>query len=173
MTTVANLKKYCSIFLTLILLSSAKLSAGGIAAAPLLRWSYDLNLGHTFGIGCSIVKFDGGIGAGPYFLYSYSRKNRTTLPPILKGLSNIFGFDFPSPATSGSSYSLGYYGGVGLASFRFGINHMILNNEGSYSRYWGAEVSPIYFVLNLVGGAMYNKQSNSFKPNLVIGRGFF
>ena len=167
------MKKYYLVFLILFLLSTVKLSAGGIGVAPLLRWSYDFNLGHTFGVGCAIIKFDDGIGAGPYFLHSYTRKKRNGTPPILKNISNIFGLDFPPPAISGKSYSFGYYGGVGLASFRFGINHMILNNEESYSKYWGIEASPIYLVLNLVGGMMYDKESNSFKSNLVVGSGAF
>jgi hypothetical protein len=60
------MKKYYLVFLILFLLSTEKLSADGIGVAPLLRWSYDFNLGHTFGIGCAIVTFDDGIGAGPY-----------------------------------------------------------------------------------------------------------
>ena len=159
-TTVANLKKYCSIFLTLILLSTAKLSADGILVAPLLRASYDFNLGYTISWGVGIMNCPGECTGGGYAMYSYSKKGQ-------EFNKNLF-----SQTKSGSNLSFGLYAGVGIASFRVGANRMLFKEE-SGSSLWGIEASGQMFILNGVIGAMYNNESKKIKPNIGFGFGIF
>ena len=158
--TVANLKKYCSIFLTLILLSSAKLSASGILVAPLLRTSYDFNLGYTVSWGVGIMNCPGECVGGGYAMYSYSKKGQ-------EFKKNLF-----SQPKSGSNLSFGLYAGVGIASFRVGVNRMLFKEE-SGSSLWGIEASGQMFILNGVIGTMYNNESKKINPNLGFGLGIF
>lgn len=137
------------ILILLILFPAKELYSGGIQPGPLLRISYDYNLGLSYGLGVAIIKFDGGIGQGPYFLYSYSREKESY------------------------NFSLGHFAGVGFASFRYGVNYMITDNENGQDTYWGAEFSPNFFLLNLQGGVMYSRNSRSFRPNLAFGWGIF
>ena len=76
--------------------------------APLIRVSYDFNLGYTTSIGISWNNTTSGdIGAGAYFLYSFSHK---------KGRENV----------EGKNFSTGLYAGLGIASFRVGVNRMLI-----------------------------------------------
>ena len=160
MTTVANLKKYCSIFLTLILLSSAKLSADKILVFPLLRASYDFNLGYTISWGGGILNCPGECTVGGYAMYSYSKKRQEFKKTLF------------SQTKSGSNLSFGLYSGVGIASFRVGVNRMLFKEE-SGSSLWGIEASGQMFIINWVIGAMYNNELKKIKPNLGFGFGIF
>mgnify|MGYP003324208258 CR=1 FL=1 len=83
--------------------------------APLFRVSYDFNLGYTTSIGISWNNTESGdIGAGAYFLYSFSHK---------KGRKNV----------EGKNFSTGLYTGLGIASFRVGINNMFIKRTNNSS----------------------------------------
>jgi len=154
------LKKYCSILLTLILLFSAKLSAGGVLVAPLLRTSYDFNLGYTISWGVGIMNCPGECTGGGYAMYSYSKKGQEFKKTLF------------SQTKSGSNLSFGFYAGVGIASFRVGVNRMLFKEE-SGSSLWGIETSGQMFILNGVIGTMYNNELKKIKPNLSLGLGIF
>ena len=77
---------------------------------PLIRVSYDFNLGYTTSIGAGVWSED--YNGGPYFLYSFSHKS---------GRNYI----------DGKNFSAGLYGGVGIASFRVGVNKMIIKHAVS------------------------------------------
>ena len=150
--------------------------------APLIRVSYDFNLGYTTSIGLSWNKIEGGeIGAGAYILYSFSNKGI-----IKRGLLNNI--------IHRRNFSAGVYGGLGIASFRIGINRMIINdiidknddylvNNTSFDRlhsrlfiqesgsYWGIEASPQMFLFNGCAGIVFTPKQP--KLNLSIGLGIF
>ena len=139
--------------------------------APLIRVSYDFNLGYTTSIGISWNNTTSGdIGAGAYFLYSFSHK---------KGRENV----------EGKNFSTGLYAGLGIASFRVGVNRMLIkttrdtksslvknlkvNEPGTY---WGIEASSQMFLLNGCAGIIFPSNfSNPIKPklNLSAGLGIF
>ena len=144
--------------------------------APLFRISYDFNLGYTTSIGVAWTKTEGGeVGAGgAYFLYSFSHKKNKAL-------------------IDGKNFSIGAYGGIGIASFRFGINNMIINHvSDSSSRsgihkfnkfskkfliqesgsYWGIEASSMFFAVTSSGGFLFNRDTQP-KFNGSIGLGIF
>ena len=148
------------IFLILFLLPTVKLSADGIILAPLLRSSYDFNLGYTISWGVGIMNCPGECTGGGYGMYSYSKKRQ-------KFKKNLF-----SETISGSNLSFGLYAGVGIASFRVGVNRMLFKEE-SGSSLWGIEASGQMFILNGVIGGMYNNESKEIKPNLAFGLGIF
>ena len=142
--------------------------------APLFRVSYDFNLGYTTSIGISWNNTaNGDIGTGAYFLYSFSHK---------KGRKNI----------EGENFSTGLYAGLGIASFRVGINNMIIkyvNNSSSRGgihrfnnfsnknliqkpgSYWGFEVSPNILIGNVCLGVLDTNEG--IKLNSSFGLGIF
>ena len=156
-----NNSKYFKILIFIfLLLPIGKLSADGILVAPLLRASYDFNLGYTISWGVGIMDCRGECAGGGYAMYSYSKKRQ-------KFKKNLF-----SQTKSGSNLSFGLYAGVGIASFRAGVNHMLFKEESGNSL-WGIEASGQMFILNGVIGAMYNNESKKIKPNLGFGFGLF
>tara|TARA_B100000287_G_scaffold233765_1_gene220099 strand:+ start:40 stop:474 length:435 start_codon:yes stop_codon:yes gene_type:complete len=140
----------CSIALVLSFFLSVLLS--NIEPVPLIKLSYDKNLGLTYGFGVSIVKFKEGIGQGIYSLISYSKEKK------------------------GKNVSFGFYSGLGLVSFRVGINRMEIAKQGKSKVLWGLEGSPTLFVFHLNAGVMIDreKQNNSkYHLNLAGGAGMF
>ena len=144
------MNKLCPIVLVLSFFSSILLS--NIEPVPLIKLSYDKNLGLTYGFGVSIVKFKEGIGQGIYSLISYSKEKK------------------------GKNMSFGFYSGLGLVSFRVGINRMEIVKQGKSKVLWGLEGSPTLFVFHLNAGVMIDreKQNNSkYHLNLAGGAGIF
>ena len=144
---------------------------------PLIRVSYDFNLGFTTSIGGGVMFTKGEPIGGPYFLYSFSHKS---------GRNYI----------DGKTFSAGLYGGVGIASFRVGINKMIIKHvvtqEDRYKRggihnltnfsdrflihnpgsYWGLEASSMFFGVTSSGGFLFDGDETP-KFNGSIGLGIF
>ena len=140
--------------------------------APLFRVSYDFNLGYTTSIGVSWNNTAGGdIGAGAYFLYSFSHK---------KGRKNV----------EGKNFSTGLYAGLGIASFRVGINNMLIkhvNNSSSrgdihnFSKfsdifliqkpgsYWGLEVSSQMIIGNGCIGIISTQEGPKLNGSFGLG----
>ena len=144
--------------------------------APLFRISYDFNLGYTTSIGVAWTKTEGGeVGAGgAYFLYSFSHKKNKAL-------------------INGMNFSAGVYGGIGIASFRIGINNMIIKHVSSSSSrggihkfnkfsekfliqepgsYWGIEASSMFFAVTSSGGFLFDRDAKP-KLNGSMGLGIF
>ena len=155
----SSIKKYGIILSLVFLFPIGKLSADGIIVAPLLRASYDFNLGYTISWGMGIVNCPGECTGGGYAMYSYSKKEQ-------EFKKNLF-----SQTKSGSNLSFGLYAGLGIASFRVGVNRMLFKEESG--SLWGVEASGQMFILNGVLGAMYNNELKKIKPNLGIGLGIF
>ena len=156
-----NNSKYFKILIFIfLLLPIGRLSADKILVFPLLRASYDFNLGYTISWGVGIVNCPGECTAGGYAMYSYSKKRQ-------EFKKNLF-----SQTKSGSNLSFGLYSGVGIASFRVGVNRMLFKEE-SGSSLWGIEASGQMFIINWVIGAMYNNELKKIKPNLGFGFGIF
>ena len=135
---------------------------------PLVRFSYDFNLGFTTSIGAGVWSED--YNGGPYFLYSFS---------------NGFG------SGDGKNFSAGLYGGVGIASFRVGVNKMIINDTidrgngylmnntlvdkftiNQPASYWGLEASSMFLGVTSSGGFLFDGNSIP-KFNGSIGLGIF
>ena len=138
--------------IVLVLLFSSFILCSNIEPVPLIKFSYDSNLGLTYGFGVSIVNFTGGIGQGIYSLISYSKENK------------------------GNNMSFGFYSGVGMASFRVGVNRMVINRGDTSRILWGIEGSPTAVFLHLNAGVMVDceKQNNSkYHLNLAGGVGLF
>jgi len=144
--------------LSILLIST--LFANGILVAPLLRTSYDLNLGYTISWGMGIMNCPGECTSGGYAMYSYSKKGQ-------EFKKNLF-----SQTKSGSNLSFGLYAGVGIASFRVGANRMLFKKKPK-SSLWGIEASGQMFLLNGVIGTMYNNESKKIKSNISLGLGIF
>ena len=126
--------------------------ASNVEPVPLIKFSYDKNLGFTYGFGASVVNFEGGIGQGIYTLISYSKKKK------------------------GRNISFGLYSGVGLASFRIGINRMIIVEENISKVFWGIEGSPTFLFLHINAGIMTDDKilnKSKYKFNLAGGAGLF
>ena len=155
-----NSKYFKIIIFIFLLLPIGRLSADGIIVAPLLRTSYDFNLGYTISWGVGIMNCPGECVGGGYAMYSYSKKGQ-------EFKKNLF-----SQTKSGSNLSFGLYAGVGIASFRVGVNRMLSKKE-SGSSLWGIEASGQMIFFNWVAGAMYNNESKKIKPNIGIGLGIF
>ena len=156
-----NNSKYFKILIFIfLLLPIGRLSASGILVAPLLRASYDFNLGYTISWGVGLINCPGECTGGGYAMYSYSKKRQ-------EFKKNLF-----SQTKSGSNLSFGLYNGIGIASFRVGVNRMLFKEE-SGSSLWGIEASGQMFILNWVIGAMYNNESKKIKPNIGFGFGIF
>jgi hypothetical protein len=154
-----NNSKYFKILIfSFFLLPIGKLSANAFVF-PLLRASYDFNLGYTISWGVGIMNCPGECTGGGYAMYSYSKKGQ-------EFKKNLF-----SQTKSGSNLSFGLYAGVGIASFRAGLNRMLFKEESE--SLWGVEASGQMFLFNWVTGAMYNNQSKKIKPNLGFGLGIF
>ena len=144
------MSKLFPIVLAFLLLSP--ISAFNIEPVPLIKLSYDKNLGLTYGFGVSVVNFKEGIGQGLYTLLSYSREKK------------------------GRNISFGLYSGVGLASFRIGVNQMTIIEEGVSKILWGIEGSPTFFVLHLNVGMMTEGKifdQSKYQFNLAGGAGVF
>ena len=167
------------VLVLLIFFSNVSLiNAADYFAFPLIRVSYDFNLGYTTSIGGGIMFQKGGESSGgPYFLYSFSHKS---------GRDYIYG----------KTFSAGLYGGVGIASFRVGINKMIIKHvvtqEDRYKRggihnltnfsdrflihnpgsYWGLEASSMFFGVTSSGGFLFDGDETP-KFNGSIGLGIF
>ena len=123
---------------------------GDVEIGPMIKFSYDLNLGTTVGLGLAVIKFGEGIGQGPYFIYSYSKKKK------------------------GKNLSLGYLAGVGLASFKVGFNRMTINSESGSKVYWGIYTSPTFLIVHTQGGIMFEDTKwEKRKLNLSAGLGIF
>ena len=142
--------------------------------APLIRVSYDFNLGYTTSIGICWANTEGGdIAPGAYFLYSFSHKKA-------------------SKYVHGNNFSADLFGGVGIASFRVGINRMIIkhvNNSSSkgdihnFSKfsdkfliqkpgsYWGLETSSQMIIGNGCIGIISTQEG--YKLNSSLGLGIF
>ena len=136
---------------------------------PLVRVSYDFNLGYTTSIGGGIIFRNGDMeGGGPYFLYSFSHKKQNV---------------------SGKNFSVGLLSGLGISSFRVGINWMLIfegknNFEGKDNsflsnlfvnkpgKYWGLEASAQMFLGNVCGGFLFDKEQR-LKLNGSVGLGIF
>ena len=156
-----NNSKYFKILIFIfLLLPIGRLSADKILVFPLLRASYDFNLGYTISWGGGILNCPGECTVGGYAMYSYSKKRQEFKKTLF------------SQTKSGSNLSFGLYGGVGIASFRVGVNRMLFKEE-SGSSLWGIEASGQMFIINWVIGSMYNNELKKIKPNLGFGFGIF
>ena len=132
---------------------------------PLVRVSYDFNLGYTTSIGGGIIFRNGDMeGGGPYFLYSFSHKKQNV---------------------SGKNFSVGLLSGLGIASIRVGINRMLIfkGKDNSFlsnlfplinksGEYWGLEASAQMFLGNVCGGFLFDKEQR-LKLNGSVGLGIF
>jgi len=162
--TKISIKRYLFILSLVFLLTTEKLLAGGIWPAPLIRASYDFNLGYTVSYGVAIMDCRGECGISGYIMYSHSRKIQKS------GLVSDFSKKLNKPKT-GSNLSFGLYGGIGVASFRIGVNRMFFKEKTN--KLWGVEASTQMFLLNGVVGMMYDSESKNIKPNLRFGYGIF
>jgi len=141
--------------------------------APLIRVSYDFNLGYTTSIGVTWNKTEGGEVGGVYILYSFSHKKNKAL-------------------IDGKNFSAGAYGGIGVVSFRIGVNNMIIKHVNNSSlrggihsfnkfsdrfliqqpgSYWGLEVSPQIIIGNGCIGIISTQEG--YKLNGSLGLGIF
>ena len=138
--------------IVLALLFFSRISVSNIEAIPLIKFSYDKNLGLTYGFGVSVVNFKGGIGQGIYTLISYSKEKK------------------------GRNISFGFYSGVGLASFRIGINRMTIVEQNISKVLWGIETSPTFLFFHLNAGIMTDDKifnQSKYRLNLAGGAGLF
>ena len=145
---------------------------------PLIRVSYDFNLGFTTSVGGGVMFTKGEPIGGPYFLYSF---------PNEFGSPNLRGREY----VDGKILSMGLYAGVGIASFRVGVNKMIINDtidrEDGYLRgktffdkfiinqpgsYWGLEASSMFLGITSSGGFLFDGDETP-KFNGSIGLGIF
>ena len=145
---------------------------------PLIRFSYDFNLGFTTSIGGGVMFTKGEAIGGPYFLYSFSNEF---------GSPNLRGGEY----VDGKNFSVGLYGGVGFASFRVGVNKMIINDTidrgngylmnntlvdkftiNQPASYWGLEASSMFLGVTSSGGFLFDGNSIP-KFNGSIGLGIF
>ena len=141
-----------SLVLSVLVLVPLYGDTGDIAITPMIKFSYDLNLGTTVGLGLAVIQMGEGIGQGPYFIYSYSKKMK------------------------GKNLSLGYLAGLGLASFKVGLNRMTINSESGSKVYWGIYTSPNFLLVHIQGGMMFEDADVKWekrKLNLSGGLGFF
>ncbi len=144
------MNKFSSILLVLLL--SSHIFASNVEVGPLIKFSYDTNLGFTYGYGLAVIDFQEGVGVGPYALVSKSKKKK------------------------GQNISFGLFSGVGFASLRIGFNRMTIIEEGSSKVFWGIEGSPTFIVLHFNVGVMTDgKISNKsrYRLNLSGGAGLF
>ena len=135
---------------TVVLFS--RISASNIELVPLIKFSYDKNLGLTYGFGASIANFKQGLAHGPYTLVSYSREGK------------------------GQNLSFGLFSGVGLASFRIGFNRMTIIEGGASKVLWGIEGCPTFFVVHINAGIMTDGDifdRSKYQLNLSGGAGIF
>ena len=138
--------------IVLALLFFSRISASNIEPIPLIKFSYDKNLGWTYGFGVSVVNFKEGVGEGIYTLISYSKEKK------------------------GRNISFGIYSGVGLASFRIGVNRMAIIEKDISKVFWGIEVSPTFLLLHLNAGMMTDGKildKSKYRLNLSGGAGLF
>ena len=138
--------------ISIILISLSRISASNIELVPLIKFSYDKNLGITYGFGASVVDFKQGIGQGIYTLISYSKEKK------------------------GRNLSFGFYSGVGLASFRIGANRMTIIEEDAPKTFWGIEASPTFLFLHLNAGVMTDDKifnQSKYRFNFSGGAGLF
>ena len=123
---------------------------GDIEIGPIIKYSYDFNLGTTIGLGLIAVRMGEGIGQGLYTVYSYSKNKR------------------------GNNLSIGLYAGMGLASFRVGLNRMVIKEKKQDKVYWGLETTPTFLLVHGQGGIMFeNAKWKKRKLNLSGGVGLF
>lgn len=123
---------------------------GDVEIGPIIKYSYDINLGTTIGFGLVAVYMGGGIGQGLYTVYSYSKNKR------------------------GNNLSIGLYAGMGLASFRVGLNRMVIKEKKQDKVYWGLESTPTFLLVHGQGGIMFeNANWKKRKLNLSGGVGLF
>ena len=121
---------------------------------PLFRFSYDYNLGFTYGLGACISNSmkDGGIYEGIYSMYTWSKKN------------------------AGTNISIGFQSGIGgMASGAYSINRMINSQNQTF---WGLEYNPHVFIFDGKIGIMNKDFKHPFdiknyKINTSIGLGLF
>ena len=126
---------------------------GDIAIGPIIKYSYDINLGTTIGLGFLAVYMSEGVGRGFYTVYSYSKNKR------------------------GNNLSIGLYAGMGLASFRVGLNRMVIKEKKQDRVYWGLESTPTFLFVHGQGGIMFENANwenwEKRKLNLSGGVGLF
>ena len=148
-----------SFTISFFIFSSLYGDEGNVEIGPMIKFSYDLNLGTTVGLGLAVIYFEQGIGQGPYFIYSYSKKKK------------------------GKNLSLGYLAGVGLASFKVGFNRMTIKSKSDKTEdldhihdkvYWGIYTSPTFLIVHTQGGIMFEDAKwEKRKLNLSAGLGIF
>jgi len=159
------------IFVILICFSSTSVLKADFLA-PLIRVSYDFNLGYTTSIGVCWANTEGGeIAPGAYFLYSFSHKKQ-------------------SKHIKGKNFSAGLFGGLGIASFRVGVNKMIIKHVSNPSlrggihnfnkfsdnffiqksgSYWGLEASSQMIIGNGCIGIIPTQEGCKFNGSIGLG----
>ena len=167
-----SIKRYLFILSLVFLLPTARLSADGILFAPLVRASYDFNLGYTMSWGFGIQNCKGECSPGGYLMYSHSKKIQKSgfISQLSQQLQQLH------QPREGSSLSFGLYAGMGIASFRFGVNRMLFKEKPDKEKpekLWGVEASGQMIFVNFVAGAMYNSELKNIKPRLGLGLGIF
>ena len=143
------------------LLFSAEISFafdGKFKYSPLLRLTYDLDLGLTTSVGIGYAGHDENGMDGFCFLYSYSRKDNHDKK-------------FNSEKSKAHSFFLGPYGGTALASSRFGISYTYLNTTPD--KFLTFEYGMNLFLGNFSVGATTNLQSKELSRRLSFGIGLF
>tara|TARA_Y100001970_G_scaffold275262_1_gene376271 strand:+ start:3740 stop:4144 length:405 start_codon:yes stop_codon:yes gene_type:complete len=117
--------------------------SGEWGVVPMFSATWDNNLGFNYGIGMAIGKWGKGIFTGVYSSYAFSKK--------------------------GNNFSFGPYSGLGIATFRFGVNRLKLKDEET--AYWGIETSPSM----IVGHARFGiaKKHDIYKLCYATGLGIF
>jgi len=113
---------------------------------PMLKISYDMNLGLTFSVGLSILNYERSTGKGIYVLASKGRK--------------------------GSNISFGALGAAGGFYGTYGLNRMKVNKDNNIS-FWGLEMSTNFLLHYKIGLMNKNKllKISDYKFNLAAGLG--
>lgn len=116
---------------------------GDFGVVPMVSATWDNNIGFNYGVGLALGKWGEGVFSGLYTSYSYSKK--------------------------GNNLSFGPYAGLGLATFRIGVNRLKLKENDQ--EYWGIETSPSMFMGHLRLGIL--KDNDKPKLSYALGLGIF
>ena len=114
-----------------------------LGAVPMISVTWDNNIGFNYGVGLALGKWGQGLFNGIYTSYSFSKK--------------------------GNNLSFGPYAGVGIVTFRSGINRLREKETGK--TYWGIETSPSFIIGHIRIGILNDNK----KPKLsyALGLGLF
>ena len=130
-------------YIIIIILSYSLSAEGEFGVVPMASITWDNNIGFNYGVGLALGKWGQGLFNGIYTSYSFSKK--------------------------GNNLSFGPYVGVGIVTFRFGLNR--LKENSSNKVYWGIETSPTIIMGHLRFGIL--KVNEKPKLSYAYGLGLF